>query len=1023
MKKNSNTCGPETSESCCNDTSADTAEKSNSCKKGGYCVREKTSVLKYDSFASTKAECGGAIKDNTCCDNKQADTDTKNDCCTNEKDDTRESDQGGKFSDIICETHLQRAFDEYSKYLERGLCICRSVLARLDGCCGEALATPPKRPVSIDSCGSSTSVAARLSPGLRRTTKRPCSKSCCTNQTTGDVKALARETPYSFDDVMISSTNAAKSALSRPPIIDEEKDAAREHVVLSVSGMTCTGCVRKLTNVLHNVDGVFAVKATFVTGIAEFDFDQKAAKLEDIIPRIQKETGFKFSQIVSTFQALDLLVDPSATHQALERLHDLCESVEKVNKTTYRVSYDPICVGARSILASASGIHLAPPGSDGKLADGRRRLIRMAWATALAALLTIPIVVLAWSDALVPYATSSIIELVLGTLVQAIAVPEFYTGALKSLIYSQVLEMDMLVVISITVAYGYSIVAFALTRAGYTLQEKAFFETSSLLITLVLLGRLVAAIAKVRAVSAVSVRSLQAEKAILRDSSIEGTAEIDARLLQLEDVFVVPAHSTVPTDGEIIDGTSAVDESMLTGESIPVPKSTGDQLIAGTTNGPGTLTVRLTRLPGKNSITDIAGLVENALASKPRIQDLADKIASYFIPGVIIVSLIVFAIWVIVALKVRGEKGGSAVGLSITYAIAVLAISCPCALGLAVPMVLVIAGGVAARQGIIIKQADAIERGHKVTDVVFDKTGTLTTGELEVVHSQTFPDAGYAEDEISSVTRTLIQDNQHPVSMAVATDLKKAGGKPCKLEDLESIPGSGIRGVWNGRVVRAGNPFWLDIESRPEISALVDQGMTVLCVAVDREPVAVFGLKSNIRPEAASVIADLHKRGLACHIVSGDTSKVVNDVAQAVGIPISNVASRHAPAQKQSYVQGLMASKKVVLFCGDGTNDAVAVAQANVGVQIGAASAVTRGTADVVLLGGLDGVPALLTLSKRSFRRITFNFVWSAIYNLFAILLAGGAFVKVRIPPAYAGLGEIVSVMPVILAALTLLRV
>lgn len=226
-----------------------------------------------------------------------------------------------------------------------------------------------------------------------------------------------------------------------------------------------------------------------------------------------------------------------------------------------------------------------------------------------------------------------------------------------------------------------------------------------------------------------------------------------------------------------------------------------------------------------------------------------------------------------------------------------------------------------------------------------------------------------------------------------------------------------------GELSRAGNPFWLGLESRTEISTLVDRGMTVLCVAVDREPVAVFGLKSNMRPEAASVIADLHKRGLACHIVSGDTSKVVNDVAQAVGIPISNVASRHAPAQKQKYVQGLMASKKVVLFCGDGTNDAVAVAQANVGVQIGAASAVTRGTADVVLLGGLDGVPALLTLSKRSFRRITFNFVWSAIYNLFAILLAGGAFVKVRIPPAYAGLGEIVSVMPVILAALTLMRV
>ncbi|RMZ81162.1 hypothetical protein DV737_g2699, partial [Chaetothyriales sp. CBS 132003] len=769
------------------------------------------------------------------------------------------------------------------------------------------------------------------------------------------------------------------------------------------------------------MDGVSAVNVIFVTGIAEFDLDQETAKLEDILPRIQKETGFKFSQIVSTFQALDLLIDPPVAHQALERLKDLCESVHRVNKTTYRVSYDPTSVGARTILSSASGIRLAPPGTDGKLADGRRNLIRMAWATSLAAVFTIPVVVLAWSDAPVSSSTSSIVELVLGTFVQAIAVPEFYTGALKSLIYSRVLEMDMLVIISITVAYGYSIVAFALARAGYKVQEKAFFETSSLLITPVLLGRLIAAIAKVRAVSAVSVRSLQAEKALLSDPSAGGTIEIDARLLQLGDVFVVPAHSTVTTDGEITSGASAVDESMLTGESIPVLKAIGDHLIAGTTNGPGTLTVRLTRLPGKNSITDIAGMAENALASKPRIQDLADRIAAYFIPGVITISLLVLAIWIAVGLRVRGDNGGSAIGLSITYAIAVLAVSCPCALGLAMPMVLAIAGGIAARQGVIVKQADVIERGYKVTDVVFDKTGTITTGVLEVVHSQVFPDAGYDDEEINSVITALITDNHHPVSLAVAAYLrKKINGKPLCVENLESIPGLGIQGKWNGRVVRTGNAFWLGLEDRPEIAEMLGQGMTVLCMTVDAAPLAAFGLTSSLRPEAVNIIADLHRRGITCHIVSGDSSKAVGDVVQAVGIPPSNVASRHSPAQKQHYVQQLMDSGEIVLFCGDGTNDAVAVAQANVGVQIGTASAVTQGTADVVLLGGLDGLLTLLNLSKRTFRRIIFNFAWAAVYNLFAILLAGGAFVKVHIPPAYAGLREIVSVVPVILAALTL---
>lgn len=1008
--------------SCCHDKEADLGSNG-CCSEGlGLCTGGKTSLPTDDCCVTEKAAACDRDSKNMCFDDKEVSRTGNSNYNDHERAGNHHSDERTRSSYGACEAHLEQAFQRYSKYLELGLCICRSALDRLDGCCGKLRTNPLEGTLSVESRGSSSSVITHPAPALGRITKRSGKRYCGMDHAAQNSKILPRESPCSLDDIKITSEAPRKPLPSKTRLTDVEGDAAREHIVLSVSGMTCTGCARKVINVLENVDAVSAAKVTFVTGIAEFDFDQKSANLRDIIDRIQKETGFKFSQLVSTLQILDLLVDSSAAHGALEALYDLCESVERISKNTYRVSYDPASVGARTILSSAPGVCLALPGGDGQSTDGRRRLIRMGLATAWAALTTIPILVLAWSNLSLPDSTRSILELVLGTFVQAIAVPEFYAGALKSLIYSKVLEMDMLVVVSITAAYGYSVVAFALNHAGYSMQEGAFFETSSLLITLVLLGRLIAAVAKVRAVSAVSVRSLQAEKAILLDSSLGNTTEIDARLLQLGDVFIVPAHGTVPTDGEVIQGASAVDESMLTGESIPVPKTVGDQLIAGTTNGPGRLTVRLTRLPGKNSITDIAGLVENALASKPHIQDLADKIASYFIPAVITVSSIVFGIWVTVALKLRGENGGGAVGLSITYGIAVLAVSCPCALGLAVPMVLIIAGGVAARQGVIIKQADAIERGYKVTDVIFDKTGTITSRELEVVHSRRLHNAEHAEDEINSVIRTLVQDNHHPVSLAVAADLEKTRRKPCTVESLESVPGSGLQGLWDGHIVRAGSPFWLGIEDQPEIQALLDQGMTVLCVTVDAALVAVFGLKCSIRREAAEVIADLHNRGLTCHIVSGDAPKAVEDVAEAVAIPISNIASRHSPAQKQEYVQALMASKKVVLFCGDGTNDAVAVAQADVGVQIGVVSAVTRQTADVVLLGGLEPLPALLTLSKRSFHRITFNFVWSAVYNLFAILLAGGAFVKVRIPPAYAGLGEIVSVLPVILAALTLTR-
>jgi Cu2+-exporting ATPase len=467
---------------------------------------------------------------------------------------------------------------------------------------------------------------------------------------------------------------------------------------------------------------------------------------------------------------------------------------------------------------------------------------------------------------------------------------------------------------------------------------------------------------------------------------------------------------------------------MVTGESIPVAKEPGCVVIAGTMNGNGTLNVRLTRLPGENSITDIANLVENAVAAKPRVQELADKVASWFIPVVVVIAVIVFCIWVAVAIRLRNRDGGGAVGMAITYAVAVLAVSCPCALGLAVPMVLVIAAGVSARAGVIIKAADVIERGHQVTDVVFDKTGTLTEGDLQVVHEMVLPNATLSKDAILALGKAMVDGNEHPVSAAVAAHL--TSGMPTKIsvEDSTSIPGAGIVAQYAGSSIKAGNPHWLNISDHPEVLQLFERAMTVFCMTIDEELVLIYGLKSTVRPNAAAVVAELRRRGINCHIVSGDNFAVVNDVARVLNIPEPNLFARSSPAEKQNYVNNLQTSvigqdkKTKVLFIGDGTNDAVAIAQADVGVQMGSASDVTSAAADVVLLSkNLDGLLMLLDLSKAAVVRIRFNFIWSAVYNLFAILLASGASVKVRIPPAYAGLGEIVSVAPVVLAAMSLM--
>ena len=522
-----------------------------------------------------------------------------------------------------------------------------------------------------------------------------------------------------------------------------------------------------------------------------------------------------------------------------------------------------------------------------------------------------------------------------------------------------------------------------------------------------------------KALKAVSMKSLQAQTTLLIGDSGE-TSELDARLLQLGDIILIPPHTCVITDGEIISGSGTVDKSIITGESIPVAKILGDFVIAGTMNGPSPLTVRLTRLPGKNSITDIADLVENALETKPPVQDLADKAAGWFVPVVVGISTVVFAIWLVVAFKVRNESASGGVGIAITYSIAVLAISCPCALGLAIPMVLMIAGGVAAKSGVVIKNASATEKAYRTTDVVFDKTGTLTTGVLEVVEEGYYGPA-FQPTEVEALVLALLKDNGHPVSSAVVKYLQNVKvTSPC-LEGIQSIPGAGVQATWNGRTVKAGNPYWLGINDLQETAFLIDSGMIILGVTLDSSLVATYGLKSTLRPEAKTVIQGLSKRNITCHIVSGDGAKVVGDVAQKMGIDWHNIASRQTPPSKQEYVKGLIDQGKTVLFCGDGTNDAVAIAQAHVGVQIGSTSDITRAMADVILIGGLDGILALLDISKEAFLRIVFNFVWSGVYNSIAILLAAGAFVKARIPPAYAGLGEIVSVLPVIFVALTLM--
>ncbi|KAL8411321.1 hypothetical protein RB596_000818 [Gaeumannomyces avenae] len=1078
---------------CCDDETcyeADSASTAPSTKTLECCNTNEEHCDVKCIYAAATAEC-----------EKTCDDDAAHDAATGHE---HAHDQNGHHGSA-CNSHVAKAFEQYSAYLETARCICRSILERglpSAACCGEQqqqqqqqqqqrqsapqkqakrsatsiTAIKAKNGHGLDVAEAETTAhglrkkAAHHHHGMKRrhkvkqhhhvhghdrsnmaieVVKEDNESDCCgDSRDHGDHGDGHHRAEPMF-------TNIHKTTAAPVDEQDIENDAgALEYIALIVDGMTCSGCGNKLERTLKAASpGVSGVRVNFVMGSAEFTLDSSHGdKAEDVIRITERATGFRCARMSDGDQTLDLLV---ASNRAAAALCDLevhgVTQVAPLDKKRVRVTYEPAVIGPRALLERIGDLSagLAPPSDDPSVSSGRKRLWDQLIKTIVAAVLTLPVLVLAWGKESVHVdpITSASVSIALATLVQLVAVPDFYHPAISALIHSGSVEMDMLVVISITAAYVYSLVAFGHRVAGTPLETPEFFETSTLLITLVLFGRLVAAFARMRAVAAVSLRSLQAATALLVVDAPEkgqqpSEVEIDARLLQYGDRFKVLPHSAVPTDGIVVSGASEVDESMLTGEAVPVAKAKHDTVVAGTVNGSGALVVQLTRPPGKNTVTDIARLVEDAANSKPRIQDVADRVAGWFVPVVTSVAIVVTVVWVLVGLKVRSFPAGRAVADAVTYAVAVLAVSCPCALGLAVPMVLVVAGGIAARGGVIIKSAECTEMARKVTDVVFDKTGTITEAELDVLETE-YPQAPtITEAEAAGIARALAAGNKHPVSVAVAKHLEQHTASP--VDDVHVVPGSGIEAKHNGLALRAGNPKWTGTASDPTVTRLQQQGMSIFAVALDGKAIAVYGLRTRLRPDAVSVVAGLQRRGITVHLVSGDQSRAVASVAAQVGIHASNVASQNTPAQKREYVADLMAAappsshkhkKRVVMFVGDGTNDAVAVAQADVGVQLAAAAAagssgasaaaaagseVTRGAADVVLLSGLSGVPFLLDVSRSASRRIMFNFVWSAVYNVLAILLAAGAFVNVRIPPAYAGLGEIVSVLPVIIAAATM---
>ncbi len=615
------------------------------------------------------------------------------------------------------------------------------------------------------------------------------------------------------------------------------------------------------------------------------------------------------------------------------------------------------------------------------------------------------------------------LQLVLALPVQFWAGWAFYRAGFSSLRH-RTANMDTLVALGTTVAFGYSVVVTVLpqllVRAG--IEPMAYFDVSTIIIGLILLGRYFEARAKAGTSDAIrKLLGLQAKSArVLRDG-IEQDIAIDQVIIG--DIIRVRPGEKIPVDGTITEGTSAVDESMVTGESIPADKGPGATVIGSTMNVTGSFLFRATRIGSETMLAQIVKLVQDAQGSKAPIQRLADLVSSYFVPIVIMLALATFALW-----YVLGPQ--PVLLLAILNTVAVLIIACPCAMGLATPTAIMVGTGIGAQHGILIKDAEALETAHKVRAVVFDKTGTLTEGKPRV--TAVIAAAGYTEDDVVRTDALLEQSSNHPVSLAILEEAKRRDVAATSSPDtFEAVPGNGIRGTAGGKTILSGTERFMKASGvdtaplRTDIDRLLDGGNTISVVAVDGVAIGVIGIADTVKPSAQAGIAALKKLGIEVVMITGDHTRVAQAIATQLGI--ERFFAEVLPQDKASAVAKLQQEGKTVAMTGDGINDAPALAQADVGIAMGTGTDVAIEAADITLVNkDLRTVAAAITLSRKTLRTIRLNLFWAFGYNIILIPVAMGALYPVwgiLFNPIFASVAMATSSISVVLNSLLLRRV
>ncbi len=761
---------------------------------------------------------------------------------------------------------------------------------------------------------------------------------------------------------------------------DVSPDAAGgsvQTVTLPVMGMTCAACQSRVQRQLSRAPGVVDASVNLLMGSATVTFDPAVSSAAALVQRVL-ETGY----------GAEL---PAATDDVVEQL--------AARDATTSHEYDALRVraivsGVAGVVAMLASMPLMAANAHvgmGVVADPFMRWVMQGlspWLqSAMPWLYAIPTAVLTWS----------LLVMTLGVMVWAGR--QFYVSAWQALRH-RAADMNTLVAVGTGAAFLYSLLATVMpelfTRHGVA--PDVYFEAVVFIIALILTGRMFEA--RATRSTATALRALAALRPttarVMRPTPDGGETEVELQLrdVRTNDVLVIRPGERLPVDGVIESGSSAVDESMLTGESMPVAKQSGDRVIGGTINATGAFRYRATTLGSRSVLAQIMMLMRDAQASRAPIQGLADRISAVFVPTVIVLSMITFAVWFAVLWN-AGAGGGAASVRAFAAAVAVLIIACPCAMGLAVPTAVMVATGRGAEGGVLIKGGEALQRAGAITTIVLDKTGTITEGRPAVTDIVRTSAQLLSDDALLTMAASLEQLSEHPVAGAI---VRSAQQRSLTLEQptaFESLTGRGATAMVGSRWVAIGNAtlmqeLSLDVTALDDAAhALAAMAKTVVYVAVDGTLAGVIAVADPVRADSASAIASLQALGLDVVMLTGDNVQTAEAVARAVGI--TRVIAGVLPAGKVHAVREEQGAGRVVAMVGDGVNDAPALVQADVGIAIGTGTDVALEAADIALMrGDLAGVVRAIALSRRTMRTMRQNLFWAFVYNVIGIPVAAG---------------------------------